>query len=169
MGDPDKPTTTAEVLTVITVKGHSTELSDPLPLVRTESRAWISLIKPRKKFSGYPSTCLWLWEDNRWPGKWTAPSSCQKMGRIWDSWQTSVWLMSVRLSRIYWDITVSKVRTVVQFKPREKGFVFETECFNNVHILSELLRQSKDKHRALVASCWTLAKLSIPFLMGRWH
>jgi hypothetical protein len=55
------------------------------------------------------------------------------------------------LSRIYWGIIDSKVRNVLRFTPRQKGFVCETGCFNNVHILSELLRHSKEGHKALVA------------------
>ena len=55
------------------------------------------------------------------------------------------------LSRLYWGIIDAKVRDVLRFTPRQKGFVCETGCFNNVHILSELLRHSKEGRKALVA------------------
>lgn len=47
------------------------------------------------------------------------------------------------LSRLYWGIVEQKLRGSVTMTPRQKGFTSEAGCFNNVHILSELLKQSK--------------------------
>ncbi|KAH0816911.1 hypothetical protein GEV33_005880 [Tenebrio molitor] len=55
------------------------------------------------------------------------------------------------LSRLYWGIIDQKLREHVRFHPRQKGFVSEAGCFNNVQILSELLRHSKSQHQSLVA------------------
>jgi hypothetical protein len=44
-----------------------------------------------------------------------------------------------------------KFRERVRFSPRQKGFVYEAGCFNNVHILNALLRHSKDNKCGLVA------------------
>jgi len=38
------------------------------------------------------------------------------------------------LSRIYWGIFDQRLRQHVRFTPRQKGFVAEAGCFNNVHI-----------------------------------
>jgi hypothetical protein len=38
-----------------------------------------------------------------------------------------------------------KLRAHVQFSPRQKGFMNEPGCFNNVHILNELLNISKKR------------------------
>jgi hypothetical protein len=55
------------------------------------------------------------------------------------------------LSRLYWGIIDQKFRERVRFSPRQKGFVSEAGCFNNVHILNELLRHSKGNKCGLVA------------------
>ena len=55
------------------------------------------------------------------------------------------------LSRLYRGIIDGKVRKVLRFTPRQKGFVCEAGCFNNLHILSELLRHSNEGRKALVA------------------
>jgi hypothetical protein len=47
------------------------------------------------------------------------------------------------LSRIYWGIIDSKLRSVFSFSPRQKGFVHDTGCFNNVHIFNEILKSAK--------------------------
>jgi hypothetical protein len=47
------------------------------------------------------------------------------------------------LSRIYWGIFDQKLRAVVRFTPRQKGFVDEAGCFNDVHILNETLKLAK--------------------------
>lgn len=47
------------------------------------------------------------------------------------------------LARLYWGIVDQKLRRSVRMNPRQKGFTSEAGCFNNVHILSELLRHSK--------------------------
>jgi hypothetical protein len=58
--------------------------------------------------------------------------------------------ISSLLSRIYWGVIDSNVRNVLRFTSRQKRFICETACFNNVHILSELLRHSEG-HRAFAA------------------
>ena len=47
------------------------------------------------------------------------------------------------LSRIYWGIIDNRLRERTTFSPRQKGFVNEAGCFNNVHILNEILRAAK--------------------------
>jgi len=46
----------------------------------------------------------------------------------------------------YWGIVDRKLREVIFFSPRQKGFVHETGCFNNVHILNETIRAAKRKN-----------------------
>jgi hypothetical protein len=43
------------------------------------------------------------------------------------------------ICRTYWGILDRKLREVTTFSPRQKGFVHETGCFNNVHILNEVI------------------------------
>jgi len=47
------------------------------------------------------------------------------------------------LSRIYWGIIDYRLRERTTFSHRQKGFVNEAGCFNNVHILNEILRAAK--------------------------
>jgi hypothetical protein len=47
------------------------------------------------------------------------------------------------LCRTYWGIIDKKLRQVFTFSPRQKSFVHETECFNNVHIFDEIIRAAK--------------------------
>nr|CAI5866823.1 unnamed protein product [Callosobruchus analis] len=54
------------------------------------------------------------------------------------------------LSRIYFGILDKKLREKARFSPRQKGFMNESGCFNNVHILNELLRHSKVKNGLVV-------------------
>ena len=54
------------------------------------------------------------------------------------------------LSRIYFGIIDEKLRSKARFSPRQKGFMNESGCFNNVHILNELLRHSKAKKGLVV-------------------
>jgi hypothetical protein len=49
------------------------------------------------------------------------------------------------LSRVYWGILDQKLRSVMSFTPRQKGFVNEAGCFNNVHILNETIKLAKKK------------------------
>ena len=53
--------------------------------------------------------------------------------------------------------SAGKRREVISFSPRQKGFVHETGCFNNVHILNETIRAAKDKN-GLVAIQLDIAK-----------
>ena len=57
----------------------------------------------------------------------------------------------------YWGIVDKKPWEVISFSPRQKGFVHETGCFNNVHILNETIRAAKDKN-GLVAIQLDIAK-----------
>jgi len=43
------------------------------------------------------------------------------------------------ICRMYWVILDKKLREVVSFSPRQKGFVHEIGCFKNVHILIETI------------------------------
>lgn len=47
------------------------------------------------------------------------------------------------LARLYWGIVDQKLRKCVKMTLRQKGFTSEAGCFNNVHILSEVLRHTK--------------------------
>ena len=61
------------------------------------------------------------------------------------------------ICRTYWGIVDKKLREVISFSPRQKGFVHETGCFNNVHILNETIRAAKHKN-GLVAIQLNIAK-----------
>jgi hypothetical protein len=50
------------------------------------------------------------------------------------------------ISRIYWGIIYHRLRQTTKFSPRQKGFVYEAGCFNNVHIFSEILRLAKTRN-----------------------
>jgi hypothetical protein len=54
------------------------------------------------------------------------------------------------LSRIYWGIFAQKLRTVMRFSNRLKGFVDEAGCFNNVHIVNETLKLGKKRSGLVV-------------------
>jgi hypothetical protein len=54
------------------------------------------------------------------------------------------------IGRLYWGIIDQKLRAHISSSPRQKGFVSEAGCFNDVHILNEALRIAKRK-RGLVA------------------
>jgi hypothetical protein len=47
------------------------------------------------------------------------------------------------IGRTYWGIIDQKLRGVTEFSPRQKGFVHEAGCFNNVHIFNEIIRAAK--------------------------
>ena len=47
------------------------------------------------------------------------------------------------LGRIYWGIFDTRLRSYADFSHRQKGFVSEAGCFNNVHALAVLLRLAK--------------------------
>ena len=61
------------------------------------------------------------------------------------------------ICRMYWGIVDKKLREVVSFSPRQKGFVHETGCFNNVHILNETIKAAKQS-KGLVAIQLDVAK-----------
>jgi hypothetical protein len=56
----------------------------------------------------------------------------------------SVTISSI-LSRIYWGIIDRKLRAFMQFSPRQKGFMNEPGCFNNIHMINEMVNMSKRK------------------------
>lgn len=62
------------------------------------------------------------------------------------------------LSRIYWGCIDQKFRSKVRFTPRQKGFTSEAGCFNNIHILAELLRHSKSCSKDLVVTILDISK-----------
>lgn len=47
------------------------------------------------------------------------------------------------LSRLFWGIMDGRLRSVIPMSPRQKGFVAEAGCFNNIQILHELTCQMK--------------------------
>ena len=50
------------------------------------------------------------------------------------------------ICRTYWGIVDTKLSKVIAFSPRQKGFVHEIACFNNIHILNETLKAGKSKN-----------------------
>jgi uncharacterized C2H2 Zn-finger protein len=61
------------------------------------------------------------------------------------------------LSRVYWGILDRKIRARIHFTPRQKGFVYEAGCFNDVHILCEIIKLAKAR-TGLVAVQLDIAK-----------
>jgi hypothetical protein len=53
--------------------------------------------------------------------------------------------ISSLISRLYWGIIDNRLREKTRFSPRQKGFVYEAGCFNNVHIFNEVIRLAKTK------------------------
>ncbi|KAG7196443.1 hypothetical protein KM043_018829, partial [Ampulex compressa] len=53
--------------------------------------------------------------------------------------------ISSLLCRLYWGIIDTKLRKKIKGTARQKGFVAERGCYNNVHILNEILAHSKVK------------------------
>jgi len=53
--------------------------------------------------------------------------------------------ISSLLCRTYWGIIDQRLRNQSSFSPRQKGFVHEPGCLNNVNILNEILRDAKIK------------------------
>jgi len=49
------------------------------------------------------------------------------------------------------------LRNVISFSPKQKGFVNESGCFNNEHILKEIIKAGKAKN-GLVAIQLDIAK-----------
>ena len=49
------------------------------------------------------------------------------------------------ICRIYWEVVDKKLREVISFSSRQKGFVHETGCLNYVHILNETITPAKHK------------------------
>jgi hypothetical protein len=47
------------------------------------------------------------------------------------------------ISRIFWGIINQRLREKATFSPREKGFVSEAGCFDNVHIPNEIISVAK--------------------------
>ena len=65
--------------------------------------------------------------------------------------------ISSLVCRTFWGIVDRNLRNVINFSPSQKGFVHETGCFNNVHILIETLKAAKDRN-GLVAIQLDIAK-----------
>jgi hypothetical protein len=61
------------------------------------------------------------------------------------------------ICRTYWGIVDRKLRNVITFSPRQKGFVNESSCFNNIHIMNEIIKAGKAKN-GLVAIQLEIAK-----------
>lgn len=54
------------------------------------------------------------------------------------------------LSRLYWGIIDRRLRASISLNARQKGFVHEMGCYNNVHILNEILATAKRDHGIVV-------------------
>jgi hypothetical protein len=65
--------------------------------------------------------------------------------------------ISSLVGRSYWGIIDRKLRNMITFSPRQKGFVNESGCFNNVHILNETIKAAKVRN-GLVAIQLDIAK-----------
>jgi len=61
------------------------------------------------------------------------------------------------ICRTYWGIVDRMLRELIHFSPRQKGFVHETGCFNNIHILNETIKAGKNRN-GLVAVQLDIAK-----------
>jgi hypothetical protein len=59
--------------------------------------------------------------------------------------------ISSLLCRIYWGVIDTRLRKQLSFSPRQKGFVHEAGCFNNINILNEILRDAKTKGGVTIA------------------
>jgi len=67
------------------------------------------------------------------------------------------------LGWVYWGIIDTRLKSLTAFSNRQKGFVAESGCHNNVHILNELLRTAKtDKGIVVVQLDITKAFDTIP-------
>lgn len=58
--------------------------------------------------------------------------------------------ISSLLGRLYWGLIDQRLRQVVRYNPRQKEFIAESGCYNNVHIFNELLRHSKSNNGLVV-------------------
>ena len=54
------------------------------------------------------------------------------------------------LCRLYWGIIDNRLRERTSFSQRQKGFVYESGCFNNAHIFIEILKRAKSKKEITV-------------------
>ncbi|XP_071652959.1 uncharacterized protein [Temnothorax longispinosus] len=61
------------------------------------------------------------------------------------------------LSRSYWGIMDQRLRNVVHLNARQKGFVPEMGCYNNINLLNEVLAMAK-KGKGIVATQVDIAK-----------
>jgi hypothetical protein len=59
--------------------------------------------------------------------------------------------ISSLLCRIYWGTIDNRLRQQFSFSTRQKGFVPEAGCFNNINILNEILRDAKTKGGVTIA------------------
>jgi Reverse transcriptase (RNA-dependent DNA polymerase) len=58
--------------------------------------------------------------------------------------------MGSLLGRVFWGLMSDRLGKVIVMSPRQKGFVKEAGCFNNVHALSEILRLMRHNHGGVV-------------------
>ncbi|CAB3388571.1 Hypothetical predicted protein [Cloeon dipterum] len=54
------------------------------------------------------------------------------------------------VSRLFWGVVDSRLRMVINLSPRQKGFVAEAGCFNNVLLLKEALRAMTHARRGII-------------------
>jgi hypothetical protein len=50
------------------------------------------------------------------------------------------------LSRLFWGVIHDRIKVHIKFTPWQKGFMSESGCFNNIHILNEIIRHAKTKN-----------------------
>ena len=122
IGDPDPPTTTAEVLTVITAKDTQYQMkrstaAGPDGVTRRDT-----CNQATQEVLQLPFNMLMV--VGRQPSAWRKNRTILlpkegKDPRLMANFRP-VTVCSI-MPRIYWGITDSKVRTVVQFKPDRKG------------------------------------------------
>lgn len=153
LGEPEQAIEIKEVLTPIT----KVEVRKRLARIKLESAAGPDKIKKGQLLHGDTIEILRKFYNlvlinGRLPTSWrenrttllrkegTDPKDAKSYRPI---------TISSILSRLYWGIIDQKIRAKVVQTPRQKGFTAENGCYNNVHILNEVLRHAKI-HNGLV-------------------
>jgi hypothetical protein len=49
------------------------------------------------------------------------------------------------LCRLFWSILNDRIKKSIKFTSRQKGFLEESGCFNNIHILNEIIKHAKSR------------------------
>jgi hypothetical protein len=61
------------------------------------------------------------------------------------------------ICRLYWGVIDQKIRMHIKMNPRQKGFVSEAGCFNDIHIFNEIIKLAK-KEKGLIATQLDISK-----------